>query len=245
MERTSNDQPSQRNLRTVKQPPGAAVPSPGAAVPSPRALSNLTIVALVISRLAILASLASTIYEMQLYQSILAGEEVDTNAGQHSSGIPETWYAVRFLAAIAFLAWIYRLSHNLPFLTGKNQRYWPAKCVICWFIPFVNLVLPYLVVKYIRANSMTQDGTTPPNPGSPLVAAWWATWVGAYIPYISAWFIQQDTPEAAITAARLTITGDSLELVCAVLAIFLVHRITSSQIDKNNSLSTNSALDPS
>src|SRR5688572_9717366 len=59
-----------------------------------------------------------------------------------------------FVAAIVvFLVWMRRSYINLKALGVRGLEYSPGWAVGCWFIPFVNLVRPYTIMKEIWTRS--------------------------------------------------------------------------------------------
>jgi hypothetical protein len=82
------------------------------------------------------------------------------------------------LAGIALIViycmWIYRASSNLYALNPNFMgQYSPGWAVGWWFIPFVNIVIPYFVVKEIYLQSMPE--TEPRSSG--ILLLWWLTYL--------------------------------------------------------------------
>jgi hypothetical protein len=169
----------------------------------------------------------------------------------------------RFLAAvglaggiptsIVFLAWVYRANRNARALGAAWMRYGPVWSVGCFFIPIVSLYAPYLVVREIWRASLPGPGGQPRAPASPLLGAWWATWVvGGFIQYSRmralfggeglAFFARLSFMEAGrVTAAGLgwldhlvehswgLLVGDVVGVAGSVLAAAVVIRIADLQ----------------
>ena len=81
------------------------------------------------------------------------------------------------LAGALLVAFVVRAARNLPTLAVEDARYRPATALWCWFVPVVNLVLPYAVVEDVwRASG--PDGlpiTRSRRPDRPPLAVvlWW------------------------------------------------------------------------
>lgn len=84
------------------------------------------------------------------------------------------------LAAVTFLTWVYRARVRQRWFVGHGQQVSlaareisPSRAVAVWFIPFVNLVLPYLEVREL----FRAEGTAPGD-RAPHLPLWWATFIG-------------------------------------------------------------------
>ena len=75
---------------------------------------------------------------------------------------------LQFAATIAFLVWIYRVFVALH--QEGLTRHSPGMGVGGWFIPFGNLVLPYLTVREAWDRKMGSDRSF-------IVPLWWATFL--------------------------------------------------------------------
>ena len=78
-------------------------------------------------------------------------------------------------AAIAFLMWIYRITKNVPALTGGSARWSAGWAVGFWFIPVAFLFMPLLVVRdlYRRlADDMSRGW---------MVVLWWLAFAGGNV----------------------------------------------------------------
>ena len=76
--------------------------------------------------------------------------------------------------AIAVPMWMHRAFRNLPALGETNLRWSPAWAAGGWFIPFANLVIPFMVARELWIRTVGAAA-----PGWPLLPIWWAAWVGA------------------------------------------------------------------
>jgi hypothetical protein len=88
--------------------------------------------------------------------------------------------AVRFICAVIFLIWLHRVYANLPVMGSRNLNYSPGWAVGWWFIPFLNLVRPYQVVKelYSESHIAVQDsGGEPSEATTENVGFWWGTFL--------------------------------------------------------------------
>src|SRR5579885_27683 len=76
-------------------------------------------------------------------------------------------------ALIVFLAWVYRASRNARALGAEGMKYTPGWSVGWFFVPFANLVLPYLVMREIWQASRAEPGLEwRQSPISPVLGVW-------------------------------------------------------------------------
>lgn len=106
-----------------------------------------------------------------------------------ASGDPESLMAVGMIAllqlcvfvitSIVVLRWFYVATAN-GLALGADELPSPAMAVGAFFIPFVNLVMPYMTLRDLwQASARPRDGES--EPGSIIVVAWWALWLGASV----------------------------------------------------------------
>lgn len=92
--------------------------------------------------------------------------------------------------AIAFLLWLYRVCENLRSYRGTTLALTPGEAVGSFFIPFINLVRPYEVLRDVwTASSSANTASSASDPsgtsGRWLVLLWWILFVARGI---SAWW---------------------------------------------------------
>ena len=139
------------------------------------------------------------------------------------------WLGVYAIAALGFLIsymmWQYRAVYNVRQTTG-DSRFGPGLSVGGWFIPFANLVMPWLALRDLAERS----GVTLPL----AVGLWWVAWLASGV----ASRVADSSYEAALGTGRLetamtaTTVGSGLAVVDALLfayLAFMVVRITHAQ----------------
>jgi hypothetical protein len=99
------------------------------------------------------------------------------------------------LAAVTFLAWIYRarvrqrwfLVHGQGsslFSSGKDIT--PGRSVYAWFIPIANFVLPYEEVRDLFQIEGSGPGDQPPH-----LPLWWGTFLGGNLAANASWMLER------------------------------------------------------
>jgi hypothetical protein len=82
--------------------------------------------------------------------------------------------------AIAFLVWLYRAEVNARALGAEDMMVGPGWAVGWFFVPLVHLVMPFIAVRELwKASAKPRDWQL--EPASPLIALWWACWIGTII----------------------------------------------------------------
>jgi hypothetical protein len=145
---------------------------------------------------------------------------------------------VALLASIVFfLMWIYRAHKNLLALGARKQdlRFSPGWAVGVFFIPLVNLVLPFLAVREIwKASAASLEsrevGSWKKTPTPLLLTMWWATSIiGSILGRIASRLPDVETLGGAINSAWVSLMTDLATTIAAVLAIFVVRGIDALQ----------------
>ncbi len=216
--------------------------SAGRAYKPPRSRGKMAIAALVAFCLVSLVSIGSTAMQNELLDRIAAGQvisddEIDSSDNRQQL-VGLLGLATFIAAAVSLLSWQFRVSSNLSSLGAANQRFSPRWAVGWWFVPIMNVFRPYQVMAEIwRASdpSVARDTVRwKASKAAALLGWWWALWlIGTYIGRISGkLFASGDTAEDLILANQIGTVSILISIVVAVLAIFLVSRITDRQEEK-------------
>jgi hypothetical protein len=219
---------------------------------SAHGLATLVIFLLAAYSVAALLSAASSYMQIALLERAAHGAHVEdvfeeeapvTDEEASANDLRELAAAVLQLAlflacVVAYLLWIHRAYRNLPALGNPKESlgYSPGWAVGSWFIPFVNLVVPYRVVRETWEKSdpsiRTRDALMFAPPASaPLVVAWWLVWIVSNVVNNLAVRFASDakTPADLIFASKFDIASNLLNVVSAVLAILVVREIDRRQ----------------
>jgi len=131
---------------------------------------------------------------------------------------------------IAFLVWFSRAYRNLDAF-DLPRRYSTGWATGGWFVPFLNFARPKQVADDIWASvNMSKYNEPGERGGSFLLAAWWATWIGAAVLGLFAPKASEvDTIDEALTNNGFLLARNVLFIVAAILAMFVVRAITRAQ----------------
>ena len=136
------------------------------------------------------------------------------------------------ITAIVFLMWIHRAHRNLPALGVRNLKYSPGWAVGGFFVPFLNLVRPYQVVKEIWKASdphLKDESSWERVAASPLFGWWWAFFlISNFLGRIGG---RMASDLLAMNWAWLS--SDLISIVAGILAILVVRGIDARQEEKS------------
>ena len=131
-------------------------------------------------------SIVSVFMEYSLAHRILSGNfslnEADSNDTRQRV-IKIFAIVVQIIAIVYFIMWFRMAYFNLHVL-GCYVRYSEGWAAGAWFVPFLNLVRPYEIMKEIwdRTQERTQQGMEDPKiESSAIVGFWWFLWLATNI----------------------------------------------------------------
>jgi hypothetical protein len=147
-------------------------------------------------------------------------------------GLALIQFAVYIATIVAFLMWLYRSYENLPSfgMRSNDIQYSSGWAVGSFFIPFVNLVVPYRAVKELWSKSVPKALEMFSAPAPPaFFPLWWAAWLISNFAnniYLRSSWRGQLTPEVD---AMLGVFTGMLSILAAILAIMVVREIDKQQ----------------
>ena len=88
--------------------------------------------------------------------------------------------AITLASGFAFLLWLYRASRNLVDAGVSDLRRSPAWTIASYFIPFVNLVVPFRAMREIYNRSHGEEAWhADADVGD--VSSWWSCYIGGLV----------------------------------------------------------------
>lgn len=192
-----------------------------------------------------LFSVFSSALQLGLIAEVLAGggvtdERVEAN-DRRQAAAAFVHLVVYVALVVAFLLWLYRVSRNLPALGNEKSRieYKPGWAVGSFFIPIVNLFMPYKAVREVWEKSdpgirTPDDVMFTPAASAPLLLGWWLSWVAMNVlGRVTGRFEQEAaTPETLRWVTWVEMAGDLVGVLSAVLAILVVRGVTRRQEER-------------
>ncbi|HVQ09284.1 MAG TPA: DUF4328 domain-containing protein [Allosphingosinicella sp.] len=130
---------------------------------------------------------------------------------------------------IAFLVWLYRAEINARALGAEDMMVSPGWAVGWFFVPLVQLVMPFLAVRELwKASATPRDWQL--RPASPVIALWWACWIGTVISGNIAFSLSfMDDYDALLAADFMAIVSAAFTIPSAILLAAIVGRIQEMQ----------------
>jgi len=147
---------------------------------------------------------------------------------------------------VFFLVWLYRAYANLrAFNPSRRLDHSPGWAVGSFFVPFINLVVPYRAVKEVWQKSGPPDEELLSEPNPPATfPIWWLFWllssiVGNISLRVS---FNENVPER--TATMISIAAGVLSIIAAVFAYLVVDSIDKKQEETSGNLRLRSIPGP-
>lgn len=156
-----------------------------------------------------------------------------------------------FIATVVvFLIWQHRAYNNLPPLGVPRPDFSSGWVIGSWFVPFLNLIRPYEIVKYIRGKSdpetVDAGGGYYGAGGNSTLKAWWGFWLfGNFVNNLSGrlYWRAEDLSDH-VAAGWASIFGSILSVIAAGLAIIVVRDINARQEERHKRLMAASQQQP-
>ena len=143
---------------------------------------------------------------------------------------------VLIVGVIVYLVWIHRAHKNLQALGNRMLEFTPGWAAGWYFVPFLNLVRPFQVMREIVGGS---DPDTVPRSGtewqaaslSPVIGAWWAAYIisGILGRAATSQAGRAEGPDAFASAMQLSMVSDLVDLVAIALWIAVMCIVTRNQ----------------
>jgi hypothetical protein len=163
-----------------------------------------------------------------------------------------TQVTVYIATVVAFLLWLHRAYKNLLAFAPRTE-FSPGWVVGNWFIPFINLVLPYQAVKELWIKSdpavdfsanfaRTSEGAR----ATMLVGVWWFFWIVSNIAGRVYASLEKGGCESGFSdaASQAGFASSTLTLIAALLAATVVWTVDRMQTEKSRQLGLNLWREP-
>lgn len=142
---------------------------------------------------------------------------------------------------VAFCVWLHRAAKNVPALGNAKSKveYSPGWAVGSYFVPFVNLVVPYKAAREIWEKSDPAVRTeedfmfSAPSSAPALLLGWWIAWVASNVLNNLSWRLQSSSTLGTRDFVRgVDMVSELSNIVAAVLAIMVVRAIDRRQTER-------------
>ena len=199
-------------------------------------------ICLIVGMMVDAGTIISTLMQVDLLNGVQRGETftpdelTGNDTRQALFGLAQL--GIYLTTAIAFLCWLSRAYRNLPVLSKWQREFGSGWAVGAWFVPFLNLVRPYKIVRetwWVSAHPEEADlggEMTAVSPrGSFLLGSWWAVYLlmGFSGQIVFRLTMDANTADKLLSASYVGIVADLLSGFGAILALAVVNVVTSSQ----------------
>ena len=208
---------------------------------SPRSRARLTKALLIAGAIVSVVSMVAGALEL-IFPTFDPEAEIQDNPGGLGitlllAGLGVLQILIYIVTVICFLRWLYRSYKNLESFaipTGSIS-YSAGWAVGSFFIPFVNLVVPYRAIKELWRNSAANALLRNASPPA-YFPLWWLFWLLAGFAsriYYRISFREDISREVIAIGGVL---GAALTTIAAIFAVVVVEEITRRQEEASSSL---------
>lgn len=196
---------------------------------SPQRLTSFLVLMLWISLGMEVLSIMSDLGQLALLSGTFTGAEAASN--DLRQGIIGFGYiGVFIVTGITFLRWIYRFNYNCRGFGASDMRFTPGWSIGHFFIPFLNLVRPYQVMREILQVSQNPNEWKS-QPVGLLVDRWWAlflvtSFLGRIVFRLS---VNAESMDELRTSTWAAILAACVEIASCLAALSLVKTIARRQ----------------
>ena len=143
-----------------------------------------------------------------------------------------------YIATVVFYAvWLYRAYANLSAFQSGPFDHSPGWAVGSFFVPFVNLVVPYRAVKEVWQKSVPPEEAFLGEPSPPAwFPLWWMFWIFATIAGNISFRVSFNENIDIGTATMVSIVAGVLFIIASVLAYLVVDDIDKRQEETSRQL---------
>jgi hypothetical protein len=210
---------------------------------SPRSRARITKVLLIAGAIVSVVSMVVAALDL-VFPDLSSEDELQDNPGGLvvallQLGVGSVQTLIYIATVIFFLRWLYHAYGNLPSFgtPSRNISYSAGWAVGSFFIPFVNLVVPYRAIKELWRNSAPTDAFLGSASPPAWFTLWWLFWLlSNFASNIYFRMAFRDDVSREVTAIAGVLT-DALTIIAAIFAIVVVEEITRRQEEASSSLS--------
>jgi len=175
-------------------------------------------------------SIASGAFRFFILDQVQSGEEVTetvTALNDLQYGLVAlATFGINIAVIVTFIQWFRRAYHNLQ-RAGYHTELSEAWAAGAWFVPFLNLVRPYKIMKEIWYQTQSAYATRVENHG--ILRAWWImcllrSWYNNITTQMS---FKSETTSDFIRDTTLSIFGDLFTIPCIVVTVMMIRQTAS------------------
>lgn len=151
-------------------------------------------------------------------------------------GVGIIQFLVYVATIVVFCMWLHRSYRNLPALGARNIGYSPGWAVGSFFVPFVNLVVPYRATKELWEKSLQSPSYLTTESSTAIFPLWWLFWLLANFLSNACFRVSMNEGISRDTIVVVCGLSDVLTIGAAIFAIAVVTAITQRQEESSKSM---------
>ena len=199
-----------------------------------------------------LVAAGSSYFQLEMYQMAMKGGQLSEDQllvnDLRQLGVALGQLVLFIVTAVVFCVWVHQAQVNARALGATGMKVTPGWAVGSFFVPLVNLVMPFFAM--VDLWKASEPGPEAVEPGSraalsasPLLGAWWLTWLlGGGIGSAASMMMKGAADAASMArATNVDILASLVIMACALLAAFVVRDITWRQTQRHEALSISGA----
>jgi uncharacterized protein DUF4328 len=198
------------------------------------------VVLLIVGAVVSLLTIPSHLLDMYV-PKFDVNQEVSDNPGGFvalmlTAALGLTTIVVYIATVVAFLMWLYRASNNVAAF-GKRTQHSSGWAVGSFFVPIMNLFVPYQAVKDVwrKSDPSGADETTYSFSPPGFFPAWWGFWITSNV--VNNIYIRMTLADAPQDASSIVgILSELLSIAAAGFAIKVVRDIDRRQEERSHSI---------
>lgn len=132
------------------------------------------------------------------------------------------------ITAVVFIRWFRRAYYNLHLVVPNKMEHSEGWAAGAWFVPFLNLVRPYTIMKEIWLETQRNGANKARVEPADLVGWWWAFFIlrGVMDNIASRVTLSAEDISGFETASILHIVSAAISIPAALLAIQVVKKVS-------------------
>ncbi len=196
-------------------------------LPDNKVRAKNAIIVFCIQGCVILISIISTLMQISLIKHIREGnfnmEEAQANDSRQSL-IAFGQVGVLIISAIVFILWFRRAYNNLNLSGRTYTKYGEGWAAGGWFVPFLNLVRPYQIMKEIWDKTQQATENLLTIKSSELVGWWWAAWIISNVVENIGVRMGNNDVDSLLTGSYFSVAGDVFSIIALILGVMIIKK---------------------
>lgn len=140
-------------------------------------------------------------------------------------------FIIYLATVVCFCVWLHRAYSNLrAFSTWSRFDFSPGWAVGSFFVPFINLIVPYRAVKEVWVKSWPSDEVLLSAPNTPATfPLWWTFWLLAVFGNKISWRLSFNPNVPVSTSTVVSILATFFSIVAAIFLYLVIDAIDKRQ----------------